>query len=157
MKRILFILITMLAASCATTKAVKESKGLIKGTWVLNNINYSESGIYKVNLLNDVSADCFTGSTWVFVPNNNTGTYSINGSGCNTGTRYFIFTIVDASAGTSGNQAFILKPTDAKHKSETNQGFRMQLVQLTATSMQIQQSVTVDGKPFTITMNFTKQ
>jgi hypothetical protein len=56
----------------------------------------------------------------------------------------------------TGLYDFLLKPTDAKSKSETNQGFRLSLKALSDTVMQWEQTVSVDGKPFTITMNFNK-
>jgi hypothetical protein len=50
-----------------------------------------------------------------------------------------------------------LKPTDSRYKSTTgDQGFRLNLVSLTETSMVWQQTVTLEGKPFVIRMNFTK-
>jgi len=155
MKRICLFLISLSLLSCGTSKTLRDSKKVIKGTWTLSSITYSKSGTYNVNLLNDVSKDCFEGSTWQFVPNNNTGTYTINNTYCTTGDRYFVFTIQEVDA-TSGLYDFLLKPTNEKHKSETNQGFRLKLTNLSDTLMQWQQTVTVEGSPFTITMNFTK-
>ncbi|MFV0540438.1 MAG: lipocalin family protein [Aestuariibaculum sp.] len=155
MKRILLLVLTIGLVSCGTSKVVRDSKKVIKGNWALNNITYSESGTFNVSLLNDVSKECFEGSTWQFIPNNNTGTYTINGSDCAVGDRYFVFTIQEVDAAT-GLYSFLLKPTDAKHKSSTNQGFRLQLTALSDTDMQWQQTVNVEGKPFTITMNFIK-
>ena len=155
MKPILIFLISLSLLSCGTSKTVRDSKKVIKGSWALNSITYSKAGTYNVNLLNDASKDCFEGSTWQFVPNNNTGTYTINNPNCSIGERYFIFTIQEMDA-TSGLYDFLLKPTNEKHKSETNQGFRLKLTSLSDDVMQWQQTVTVDGSPFTITMNFTK-
>ena len=156
MKKILIAIIGISLISCGTSKMVQQSKKTIKGEWVLNNITYSESGVFKVNLLKDSSKECFEGSNWQFIPNNNSGTYSINTEGCSTGTRNFIFTIKDID-GATGYQSFLLKPVNEKKKSETKEGFRMQLVSMTDISMQWQQTVSVDGKPFKITMNFSKK
>ena len=156
MKKILFVIIGFSLLSCGTSKMVQQSKKTIKGEWTLNNITYSQSGAFNVKLLQDASSTCFENSSWQFIPNNNSGTYAINSNGCETGTRNFIFTIEDVDAST-GYQGFLLKPVDEKKKSETNKGFRLSLTQLSTTSMQWQQTVPVDGKPFTITMNFTKK
>ncbi|WP_166960246.1 lipocalin family protein [Yeosuana marina] len=155
MKKILLIFLAIGLFSCGSSKTVRDSKKVIKGDWTLNSITYSEIGKYNVTLLNDTSKDCFEGSTWQFIPNNNTGTYSINETSCTTGVRNFVFTIQEVNADT-GLYDFLLKPTDAKHKSDTNQGFRLSLTSLSEVSMQWQQTVYVDGKPFTITMNFNK-
>lgn len=151
----LSVCVFLLILSCGTSKTVRESKKDIKGDWTLNSISYNEPGKYNVTLLNDTSKDCFEGSTWQFIPNNNTGSYSINEASCTTGVRNFVFTIQEVNAAT-GLYDFLLKPTDAKHNSDTNQGFRLSLTSITDTSMQWQQTVYVEGSPFIITMNFNK-
>lgn len=156
MKKLLLLFVTISVLSCGTSKTVRDSKKVIKGNWVLNKIDYSQLGTFNVKLLNDASKDCFVGSSWQFVPNNNTGIYTINNSQCSIGDRYFVFTIDEVNKET-GLYDFLLKPTDEKHKSETKQGFRLSLVQLSDSNMQWEQTVNVDGKPFTITMNFVKQ
>lgn len=155
MKKLLIVLLSVSLVACGTSKVVRDSKKVIKGNWALSTITYSEAGTYNVTLLNDATKACFEGSTWQFIPNNNTGIYTINGLDCTEGDRNFIFTIQEVDAAT-GLYSFLLKPTDAKHKSETNQGFRLKLSALSDTDMQWQQTLNVDGKPFTITMNFTK-
>jgi len=153
MKKIIFSLIVLTLLSCGASKTVLQSKKTMKGEWLLETITFSETGSYNINLLKDASAACFEGSNWQFIPNNNTGTYTMNGENCVTGTRHFIFTIEDSG---NGFQSFLLKPTDEKKKSETNQGFRLQLSQLTESTFQLQQTVAVEGKPFKINMNFSK-
>lgn len=156
MKKLLLSLIIITLLSCGGTKTVRESKKVMKGDWTLSSINYNQPGTFKVKLLNDASKECFEGSTWQFIPNNNTGNYTVNNTNCSTGMRYFIFTIQEIDEST-GLYDFLLKPTNEKKKSETNSGFRLQLTQLSDTDMQWQQTVSIEGKPFTINMNFTKQ
>ena len=159
MKRITLIslsLITLFLVSCGGTKATKTSPKILKGYWSASSITYSEEGDFVVELFGDTSKECFEGSTWRFIPNNNTGIYTINGNDCPTGDRNFIFAIQEPNAGT-GLYDFLLKPTNAKKKSETgNTGFRLQLTHLTENSMSWKQSLNLDGKPFSITINFTK-
>ena len=155
MKRVILLFLAISIVSCGTSKTVRESKKVIKGDWTLGTITYSKTGKYNVTLLNDTSKDCFEGSTWQFIPNNNTGTYTINESSCSTGVRNFVFTIQEIDPQT-GLYDFLLKPTNEKNKSETNQGFRLKLTALSETNMQWQQTVTVDGAPFIINMNFIK-
>ncbi len=142
--------------SCGTPKTVIQSKKVIKGYWNLNSIAYSEEGKFNVTLLNKASKECFEGSTWRFTPNNNSGIYTLNSNDCPTGDNYFIFTIKEIDQAT-GLYDFLLKPTNEKHKSETNSGIRLQLSKLTDSSMQWQQTLMVDGNPFTISMNFSKE
>ncbi|EDM43108.1 hypothetical protein SCB49_12824 [unidentified eubacterium SCB49] len=156
MKKIfLLTLVVGLLASCGVPKTVIQSKKVIKGDWTISDISYSESGTFNTTLLNDASKECFENSTWRFIPNNNTGIYSINNGNCATGDRYFAFTIQEIDADT-GYYDFLLKPTDEKGKSETNAGFRLRLSQLSDTNMQWQQTVNAGGSPLTISMNFIK-
>ncbi|RFN58120.1 lipocalin family protein [Marixanthomonas ophiurae] len=154
-KLIVLAVVAMTVLSCGTPKTVTESRKIIKGYWALDNISYSESGEFNVSLLGDTSKECFEGSTWRFIPNNNTGVYTINNPDCPTGDRNFIFTIQEIDPAT-GLYDFLLKPTNAKGKSADDAGFRLQLAQLNESSMRWEQTVNLEGSPFTINMNFTK-
>jgi len=156
MKKILILaLIAATALSCGTPKTVQESRKILKGYWTLNSISYDSSGKFNVTLFNDTSVECFEGSNWRFIPNNNSGNYTIENSSCPTGQRDFIFTIQEIDP-TSGLYDFLLKPTNAKGKSDTDVGFRLRLAQLNDSSMRWEQTVNLDGKPFKINMNFSK-
>lgn len=155
MKKVILILISICFLACGTSKTVRESKKTIKGNWTLTSIKSSAIGDLKITLLNDSQQSCFENSSWQFIPNNNTGIYTLSGTDCSTDQRYFVFTIDEVDEAT-GLYNFLLKPTNQKGKSDSNTGFRLQLTSLTETNMQWQQIVTLDGKPITINMNFTK-
>jgi len=153
-----FLILALIAATsiaCGPPKTVQESKKVIKGYWNLDEISYNKSGTFNVTVFNDTSAECFEGSTWRFIPNNNTGRYSIENSNCPTGERNFIFTIVEIDPA-SGLYDFIVKPTDAKGNSADKSGFRLRLAQLSDNNMRWEQTVTLDGEPFKIKMDFSK-
>jgi hypothetical protein len=155
MKRVILLFLAIGLISCGSSKTIRNSKTAIKGNWTLSTLTFSKTGKYNVTLLNDTSKNCFEGSTWQFVPNNNTGTYSINDLSCSTGIRSFVFTIQEVNSET-GVYDFLLKPTDERNNSETNQGFRFSIKALSDTTMQWQQTIMADGEPFIINMNFTK-
>ncbi len=158
MKKLLFLLAaTVLFVSCGPSKTAIEARKTFKGDWVLNNITYpNNTGNFNVTLFNDASASCFQGSTWNFISNNNTGTYEVQGLNCTAGQRYFNWSI-DEENTAEGMYDFLLKPTDSNNRSTTgNQGFRLNLISLSDNSMTWEQTVTLEGKPFVIRMNFTK-
>jgi hypothetical protein len=156
MKKILMLaVIAATVLACGTPKTVQESRKVIKGYWSLDNISYDRSGTFNVTLFNDTSKECFEGSSWRFIPNNNTGVYTVNNANCPTGDRNFIFDIQEVDP-TTGLYDFLLKPTNAKGKSEDNTGFRLRLTRLNESSMQWEQTVSLEGSPFKITMNFSK-
>src|SRR5690554_1812342 len=157
MKKI--ILLAIVAAttlmSCGTPKIVQESRKVLKGYWNLDNISYDRSGTFNITVFNDTSAECFEGSIWRFIPNNNTGRYTIDNMDCPTGERNFIFTIVEIDPA-SGLYDFMVKPTNAKGKSEDNSGYRLHLAQLSENNMRWEQTVSLEGRQFKIMMDFSK-
>ena len=154
-KTIMLIALAIILSGCATSKKVRTYKKAIKGNWIVNAITYSKAGTYNVTLFEDVSKDCLVGSTWQFVPNNNTGEYTLSDSNCISGERYFIFSIQEIDKET-GLYDLLLKPTNKKHQSETNAGFRLKLSGLSDNTMQWQLTETIDDKPFIISINFIK-
>ena len=157
MKKIILILFTgILLTACGTNKVIKESRKTLKGTWSLNNINYGDAdGVYQVRLFDDVSSECFVGSVWRFIPNNNFGNYEITGTNCVGGKRYFVWSIPGGKSTT--NYDILLKPTDENMNSTmNNEGYRINLDYLSDNSLRLTQTLQVNGKPFTINMNFTK-
>ena len=161
MKKIAFLLIASVLVACGggkTSSKPKETRGLnktIKGEWTLQSVTYNQKGKFDITLLNDTSKECFEGSSWKFVPNNNRGTYTINNDDCSTGGRNFVFVVQEIDK-TTGYYDFLLKPTNEKFQSETNQGIRLRLAYLSETNMTWEQTVSVEGKPFVISMNFVK-
>ena len=158
MKKIILLLFAaLLLSSCGATKIERQAQKTFKGNWTLNKISYPDSqGIFKVNLFNDVSASCFTGSKWTFVPNNNHGTYSITDASCETGDRNFIFDVIETTPD-SGVFDFTLKPVaEGDNPRKINTGYRMNLVSLSDTNMIWEQQVSLEGEPFTIRMHLSK-
>lgn len=155
MKKIALLCLTLCFLACGASKTVRQSKKTIKGDWTLASVKSSAIGDLKITLFNDAEKACFENSSWQFIPNNNTGVYTLSGLNCSSDKRFFAFTIDEVNEDT-GLYNFLLKPTNEKGKSETNAGFRLELTALSDTAMQWQQTVNLDGKPITITMNFTK-
>jgi len=156
-KKLILACTVLLLVSCtASQKTVIAAKKTLKGEWSLDKISYDRSGIFEVTLYNDASAECLTGGIWKFIPNNNTGKYTVNESECaSTGARNFRFTIPQPDQ--SGAYSFLFKPTDEKKKStNNNKGYRMTLQHLDDVTMTWTQTVSLEGKPFVITMNFNK-
>ncbi|SDS56027.1 Lipocalin-like domain-containing protein [Polaribacter sp. KT25b] len=152
MKNLIVVALSLILFSCSATKNVRTKEKIIKGNWTLNKIAYSKTGDYKVTMFNDSPKECFEGSSWKFVPNNNSGTYDINNTNCVNGERDFIFVVQEIDA-VSGYYDFLLKPKN----NENNVGYRLQLTELSETTMQWKQYLNVDGTQFIININFTKQ
>lgn len=156
MKKTLCALLVIFLFSCGTTKIVKKSEKTLKGNWTLDKVSSSVIGELKITLFGNTSRKCLKGSSWEFIPNNNTGSYTENGMDCNLDKSYFVFSIDEVDE-TSGFYDFLLKPTDEKGKSATDKGYRLELLSLTESTMAWKHTIDFEGKPMTLTFNFTKQ
>ncbi|MCY2687035.1 lipocalin family protein [Salinimicrobium sp. TH3] len=158
MKKIAFLFFSLaFLVSCGSSRVVDEARETMRGDWQLTSITYpgNDQNI-QVSLLNDIPARCLEGSSWMFVSNNNTGSYEPSGINCDSNAQFFIWSI-DGAGGAMGNYDLMLKPTNEDYKSELgNQGYRINLTHLSGDQMTWEQTVNFEGKPFTIKMNFNK-
>lgn len=158
MKKIAVLFLSMaFLVSCGSSKVANEARKTMSGDWQLTSVTYpGNNQNVQVSLLDNIPARCLEGSSWVFVSNNNTGSYQPSGMTCDTNTRFFRWSIDDSNAA-MGSYDLMFKPTNADHKSETgNQGYRINLTNLSGDQMVWEQTVSFEGKPFTIRMNFNK-
>jgi hypothetical protein len=152
MKRIITLIFIASLLSCAASKGTTSKKQIIEGDWVLNKISYSKTSDYDVTTFNDTTKECLEGSTWNFMPTNNSGVYWLNGFKCTASDRNFIFEVQEINK-TSGYYDFLLKPKN----NQSDVGFRIELSELSESTMKWQQNLAVNGTPFTINMSFKKQ
>lgn len=158
MKKIAILILSVAFLwSCGSSQVVNEARKTMGGDWQLTEITYpGNNQNVQVSLLNDIPARCLEGSTWNFISNNNTGSFVSYGSNCDQQTQFFIWSI-DGSNAAMGNYDLMIKPTNADHKSEMgNRGYRINLTHLSGNQMTWEQTVTFEGRPFTIRMNFNK-
>jgi len=156
MKKISCILVLIFLMSCGSQKEIRQSEKTLKGNWYMEDVSASAIGDLKFTIFGKSSKDCLIGSSWEFIPNNNTGSYVESGMGCSDDQNYFAFNI-DSVSEYSGLYDFLLKPTNEKGKSETDTGYRLELISLTKTTMAWKHTVSFEGKPLTLTFKFIKQ
>ena len=158
MKKIIYLLFSIVfLVSCGSSRVANEARATMAGDWQLTSITFPESSqTVRVSLLDNIPASCLENSTWNFISNNNTGSYVPSGINCDSSPRFFVWSI-DGSNAQMGTYDLMFKPTNADHKSETgNQGYRINLTHLSGDRMTWEQTVSFEGRPFTITMNFNK-
>jgi len=160
MKRTFLVLgvVLFLATSCSVSKAAREKRNLLSGTWILNDISYeNNTGNFSAVLFNDAQDICFEGSNWFFRDNNSTGRYTLEDSSlCTGGDRYIRWSVVDREESYSSQLQF--KMINAKNKDIAGAvGYRLNIASLTATEMTLKSNNQVDGETVTIVYNFTKK
>ncbi len=159
MRRTFFYLLTLafLISACSVSKAARDQRNLLSGTWTLNDISFENNeGTFKAVLFNDAAAICFEGSNWFFRDNNSTGRYTIKqGSLCSGGDRYIRWSVQDRSENYNGQLQF--KFIDEKNKDISGGvGYTLTIANLTAQEMTLQSNETVDGESVTMVYEFTK-
>ena len=159
MKSIFGVLaIGLLVSSCSISKAVRDQRNMISGTWNLDNIGYENNqGSFKAILFNDADAICFEDSDWYFRDNNSTGRYTIKpGSLCSGGDRFIRWSVVEQPQGYSNQLQF--KFIDERRKDVSGgYGYRLNIASLTPSSMTLKGNSVVNGQTVTVVYEFTKK
>ena len=156
MKKLLFSALlggAMISTSCENAKIAQQNNAeflQMKGQWQITSVDYDRN--YKVQPF-DENADiqCFVGSTWNLIPNNNTGSYSLSGvNGCPSTVQPVIFNVIN------GNQ-FEFKKIAAGTKAKQNTaGYVLNLVERTDNTFTLTQTVPSGSENVLITYHFTK-
>jgi hypothetical protein len=142
--------------ACSSSKNATANRKEIKGSWVLNSISYEglvADAKYNIGLLDEGSADCLKGSTWV-LPNNGFGSYTLVStiSGCNPGERKINWSYRTIEGETIFQYKLLEEGVKAKKVTE---GYRFKIVSADDNSMHLQQEVTSEGKLVYVNYNFT--
>ncbi|WP_158978460.1 lipocalin family protein [Cellulophaga sp. L1A9] len=154
---ILSVVCSVLLSSCIASKAAREKRNLISGTWELTNISFEgKPGSFKSVIFNDALDICFEGSNWFFRDNNSTGRYTIAQSTlCSGGDRYIRWSVIETDYGTSQLQ---FKAIDEKNKDISGgYGYRLDIDALSASNMRLKSNVMADGEQVAVVYEFTKQ
>ena len=139
------------ASSAAATAQSNRAEFLkLKGDWQITSVDYDNN--YKVKPFDEgADAQCWVGSTWKLVPNNYSGTYTINGGGdCPTVTQPIKF---EVSNGTDFKFKKIASGTKAKQNLS---GYALTLTNQTDTSFTLEQNVSAGDEYVKILYNFVK-
>ena len=88
MKKIILVCtLAVLMFACKTTSVTntstdRKSQVAIKGNWVISAVTFGGSQYFKVNSFQIADSQCFEGSTWKFISNNNKGEMALTKAGC---------------------------------------------------------------------------
>jgi hypothetical protein len=138
------------AAPVANTKLDKSSQVAIKGDWKITKVSYPGSDYFKVDSFGIADSQCFIGSNWNFISNNNKGYMSIATSNCPAFSSPIVWSI-------NKDGMFVLKIVDAGVKSKTvTSGYLLRVANQTETSFQLVDKIDVGGQKKDITYQFEK-
>jgi hypothetical protein len=138
------------STSATSTKTDRKSQVAIKGDWVISAVTYPGSQYVKVNSFQLADSECFVGSTWKFVSNNNKGTMALTKTNCVAFSSPITWFVNDQGQ-------FVLKVLDAGEKArKVRDGYILGLANQTETSFQLVDKIDVAGKMTDVVYQFQK-
>jgi len=156
MKKILFLTaIALVLFSCKSTSATdtKLDKGAqvaMKGNWVISSVIYPGSEYIKVDAFQIADSQCFVGSTWKFVSNNNKGNMALTNSKCAAFSSPITWFV-------NKNGEFVLKVLNADIKAKkVREGYVLHVENQTEASFQLIDKITVGGKLTDVVYQFQR-
>ena len=150
------ILVAAFTVSCSGVKNAKTAQEnraeflKLKGDWELTSIDYDKN--FKVKPFDEgADAQCFVGSHWTLIPNNWTGSYTLNGGGsCPSVVMPIKFEVVN------GNEFKFKKILEGSKAKAVTQGYSLTLQNQTADQFSLVDNVMSAGQNVTIVYNFQR-
>ena len=156
MKKLIFLsvfavmLFSCKSTSVTNTKLDNKTERVIKGNWVISSVDYPGSEYIKVNAFQLADSQCFVGSTWKFVSNNNKGEMALTKSGCPAFSSPITWFV-------NKDGQFVLKVLDAGEKAKkVRDGYVLNISNATENSFQLVDKIDVGGKMTDVVYQFTK-
>lgn len=156
MRKAFFIVaLVILISGCKSTsitnsKLDRKSQVEIKGNWTLISVDYPSSDYIKINSFQIADSNCFEGSTWKFISNNNKGEFTLNNSSCSAFSSSITWFINDEGQ-------FVLKILDAGEKAKrVRNGFVLTIANQSQTQFQLIDKVYIGGKMTSVIYQFQK-
>ena len=145
----------LFAISCSSVKQAETAQTQrsevlkLKGDWQITSVNYEKG--YKIKPFDEgADAQCFVGSQWKFVSNNNKGNMALTKANCVAFSSPITWFVNDKGQ-------FVLKVLDAGIKAKkVRDGYVLNLANQTATSFQLIDKIDVGGKMTDVVYQFQK-
>lgn len=122
----------------------------MKGNWTISSVTYPGSQYIKVNSFDLADSQCFVGSNWKLVSNNNKGTMSLASANCTSFSSPITWFV-------NKQGQFVLKVLNAGEKArKVRDGYVLNVANQTDTSFQLLDKGIVEGKTIDVVYQFQK-
>jgi Lipocalin-like domain len=154
-KLILFMTVVTFLVSCKSTSVTNTKvdnavEVKMKGNWTITSVTYPGSEYIKVNSFSVADSQCFVGSTWNFISNNNKGSMALTKANCPSFSSPITWFI-------NKDGQFVMKILDAGIKSKkVKEGYVLYVDNLTNASFQLLDRIEVGGKLTNVVYQFNK-
>lgn len=153
MKNIIFYgVLLFFMVGCKThlaTQLDNKTEAMIKGNWTISAVIFSGSEYLKVTSFELADSECFVGSTWKFVSNNNKGEMKLNANECPS-----FASPVTWFVNKEGN--FVMKILNNEKAKKVNEGYILKVANLTENSFELIDKINVAGQWKDLTYQFVK-
>ncbi|MCD0454995.1 lipocalin family protein [Chryseobacterium sp. LC2016-27] len=146
---------SLFAVSCSTVNKAKDAQAVrseflkMKGDWQIVSINYDKQ--YKIKPFDEgADAQCFVGSHWRFIPNNYSGSYTLNGGGS-------CPSVIQAiKVDIKGDTFTFKKIADGTKAKQNTAGYTLTVINNSTDQFSLEQNVPFDGNNIRVVYNFER-
>lgn len=154
MKKLLFLsALFVFIVACKSNPATKldnKTEAAMNGTWTITSVTYPGSEVIKVNSFELADSQCFVGSTWRLISNNNKGNMALTRTGCPS-----FASPITWFVNRDGN--FVMKILDAGEKAKrVREGYVLRVANVTGSSFQLVDRISVGGNMADVVYQFQK-
>jgi len=136
--------------SVTNTAVDNKTERMMKGDWVISSVTYPGSEYIKVQSFNLADSQCFQGSNWKLISNNNKGDMALTKSDCmafSSPISWFV----------NKEGQFVLKVLNAGEKAKkVRDGYILNVANQTENSFQLIDKINVGGKMTEVVYQFEK-
>lgn len=142
-------------ASCKSTSVTNtavdnKTERMMKGDWVISSVTYPGSEYIKVNSFEIADSQCFQGSTWKLISNNNKGEMMLSKADCPSFSSPISWFV-------NKDGQFVLKVLNAGEKrKKVRDGYILSMGAQTENSFQLIDKINVGGKMTNVVYQFEK-
>ena len=154
-KGILLLLLSAFFLGCKPkqqpvgTKLDNNLSDNMKGAWRIASVSFPGSDYIKINSFFIADSQCFVGSQWNFIPNNNKGDMQLNKSSCASFSSPITWYL-------NKDGKFVMKIINENKAKKVTEGFVLTLANQTAVSFQLIDKANVGGKMVDVVYQFEK-
>ena len=146
---------SLFAVSCSSVNKAATSQNQradflkMKGDWQIVSIDYDKG--YKIKPFDEgADAQCFVGSHWRFIPNNYSGSYTLNGGGS-------CPSVIQAiKVDIKGDTFTFKKIADGTKAKQNTAGYTLTVINNSTDQFSLEQNVPFDGNNIRVVYNFER-
>jgi hypothetical protein len=136
--------------SVTNTAVDNKTERMMKGDWVISAVTYPGSEFIKVQSFNLADSQCFAGSNWKFISNNNKGAMSLTKADCPSFSSPISWFV-------NKDGQFVLKVLDAGDRAKkVRDGYILNVANQTENAFQLVDKINVGGKMTDVVYQFEK-